>query len=80
MRIYEINWTIRQIFLKENKVILGPIKANLTITYREYQPGFAPLTAQLSFWIIPWRIILIIVGVITLLVVLIKFIKRKRIK
>lgn len=77
---YETNWTTRQILSKENKVILGPIKANLTITYRAYQPGFAPLTAQLSFWIIPWRIILIIVAVITLLVVLIKFIKKKRIK
>ncbi len=76
---YETNWSTRQILSKENKIILGPIKANLTITYREYQPGFAPLTAEISFWIIPWRIILIIIAITTLLITLIK-IRKKRVE
>lgn len=75
---YKTEWSTRQILSKDNKVILGPIKANITITYRQFQPGFAPLTAELSLWIIPWKIIAITVASITLLTILIKVIKAKK--
>jgi len=42
--------------------------AKLIVTYRSYQPGFAVLEAETTFWIIPWKIIIAILLVIILLI------------
>ncbi|OGC36654.1 hypothetical protein A3K02_00620 [candidate division WS6 bacterium RIFOXYD1_FULL_33_8] len=60
---YIDNWT-QSGYLSPNKAIaLGPLKAKLLVTYRSIQPGFAVLTEDVTFWIIPWKIIVAILVV-----------------
>jgi len=74
---YTTQWTDK--LITENKQLaVGPIKAELIVTYRELQPGFAPLLAQTSFYIIPWKYILLFAITIALIVVLVKVKKRKK--
>lgn len=75
---YEDRW-IWDSLLGENKRIIafGPITANLIVTYRTYQPGFAPLTAQAKFWIIPWKLILAILATIIAIIVINRLRKKK---
>jgi len=75
---YETIWNLGTFLTKDNAIVLGPIKANLILTYRTFQPGFAPLTSEITFWIIPWKIILIIVTVIISIIVIVKVSKKKR--
>ncbi|HOV34912.1 MAG TPA: hypothetical protein PLS56_02885 [Candidatus Dojkabacteria bacterium] len=74
---YTTQWTDK--LITENKQLaIGPIKAELIVTYRELQPGFAPLIAQTSFYIIPWKWILLFAIIIVLIVVLVRVIKHKK--
>ncbi|HOV29483.1 MAG TPA: hypothetical protein PLD77_00120 [Candidatus Dojkabacteria bacterium] len=74
---YTTQWTDK--LITENKQLaIGPIKAELIVTYRELQPGFAPLIAQTSFYIIPWKWILLFAIVIVLIVVLVRVKKHKK--
>jgi len=75
---YETLWNLGTFLTKDKAIVLGPIKANLILTYRTFQPGFAPLTSEITFWIIPWRIILIALVVIIAIIVIIKVVRRKR--
>lgn len=75
---YETLWNLGTFLTKDKALALGPIKANLILTYRTFQPGFAPLTAELTFWIIPWRIILIILAVIISIIVIVKIAKKNK--
>lgn len=52
---YMDNWSIPGYLTADKKIAIGPLKANLLITYRSYQPGFATLSSQATFWIIPWK-------------------------
>ena len=73
--IYEDEWYNKALLSEGNKVMFGPMKANLVSTYRTISPGFAPLTAETTFWIIPWKIIL---GTATAIVLLILILRKKK--
>lgn len=75
---YETTWNLGSFLTKDHAIVLGPIKANLVITYRSFQPGFAPLTATTTFWIIPWKYILILLILIISLAVIIKVSKKRK--
>lgn len=75
---YETLWDYGSFLSKDSKLILGPIKADLILMYRNFQPGFAPLTATASFWIIPWKYILLLLLVIITTVVVLKMRKKKK--
>lgn len=75
---YETLWNLGSFLTKDKAIVLGPIKANLILTYRTFQPGFAPLTAEVTFWIIPWKIILIALVVIVAIIVVVKVVRKKR--
>jgi len=75
---YETLWNLGTFLTKDKAIVLGPIKANLILTYRTFQPGFAPLTSEVTFWIIPWKIIAIAVVALVAIIVVIKMIKKKR--
>jgi hypothetical protein len=75
---YETVWNYGSFLSKENKLILGPIKADLIVMYRNFQPGFAPLTATTSFWIIPWKYILLLLLIVITTVVVLKMRKKKK--
>ena len=65
---YEDSWD-QTSYISPNKALaIGPMTAKLIVTYRSYQPGFAVLNAQTTFWIIPWKIIAIILLVIILII------------
>ncbi len=75
---YTTSWNLGSFLTKDNILALGPIKAKLIVTYRTFQPGFAPLTSEISFWIIPWKYILILLVAITALIVVLVTRKKKR--
>ena len=75
---YETVWNLGSFLTKENSIVLGPIKAKLIVTYRSFQPGFAPLTSEISFWILPWKLILIALIAIIAVIVIIKVVKKKK--
>lgn len=63
---YETVWNYGSFLTENNRLILGPIDAKFVATYRNFQPGFAPLIAETSFWIIPWKyIVLAILLIVT---------------
>jgi hypothetical protein len=67
---YIDNWS-QQGYLSNNRVLaVGPMKARMIVTYRNFQPGFATLTEETTFWVIPWKIIIgIFVGLLTVIIV-----------
>jgi len=67
---YSIDWNYGSFITKDKKLVIGPIKASLIVTYRNFQPGFSPLVAETSFWIIPWKYILLIILTIFTVVIL----------
>ena len=75
---YETSWNFGEFLTKDKQLVLGPIDAKLVATYRTFQPGFAPLTAETSFWVIPWRYIVAILLIITFIVIIIKTAKKKK--
>ncbi len=75
---YVTEWNFES-FLTENKgIVLGPIKANLIVTYRNFQPGFSPLVSEISFWILPWKYIVLAILIIITIVILLKLRKSKK--
>ena len=75
---YETIWNLGTFLTKDKAIVLGPIKAKLIVTYRSFQPGFAPLTSEISFWILPWKVILIALVAIISVIVIIKVVKKKK--
>jgi hypothetical protein len=75
---YETEWDYGSFLNADNKLILGPINANLLVMYRSFQPGFAPLSASTSFWILPWKYIVLLLLVIITTVVILKLRKKKK--
>ena len=73
--IYEDEWYNKAFLSDEHEIMFGPMTANLVSTYRTISPGFAPLTAEATFWIIPWKLL---IGLITAIVLLILILKRKK--
>lgn len=67
---YEDYWD-QSSYLSPNKAIaLGPMKAKLLVTYRTFQPGFAVLNGETTFWIIPWKIIIAILLTLLLAIII----------
>ena len=61
---YTDNWS-QSGYLSPSKVLtVGPMKAKLLVTYRSFQPGFAVLSSEATFWIIPWKIIIAILVIL----------------
>lgn len=73
---YEDNWTQSGYLTPSKAIALGPMKAKLMVTYRSFQPGFAVLASETTFWIIPWKIIIAILTVL-LLAIIIRISKKK---
>lgn len=73
---YEDIWLQSSYLSPNNAIALGPLKAKLLVTYRSFQPGFAVLNAETTFWIIPWKII-IAITVTILLAIIVKAIRKK---
>ena len=73
--IYEDEWYNKELLSSEKKIMFGPMTANLVSTYRSISPGFAPLIAETTFWIIPWKILL---GPLLAIVLLILILKKKK--
>ncbi len=75
---YEDYWDQSSYLSPNNAIAIGPMKATLLVTYRSFQPGFAVLSAQTSFWIIPWKLLIAILIVIILAIILSTNKKRAR--
>lgn len=75
---YTDNWSQQGYLTPEKKIAIGPMKAKLIVTYRSFQPGFATLTSEASFWIIPWKIIIGIL--LALLTGIIIYVSKKKIQ
>ena len=75
---YESIWDFGSFLTNDRKIILGPIDARLIVTYRNFQPGFAPLVAETSFWIIPWKYIVLAILIILTTMILSKMRKKKK--
>lgn len=73
--IYEDEWYNKALLSEDNELMVGPMKANLVATYRSISPGFAPLMAETTFWIVPWKILL---GILLAIVLLILLLKKKK--
>jgi hypothetical protein len=73
--IYEDEWYNKALLSEENEIMFGPMTASLVSTYRTISPGFAPLTAEVTFWIIPWKII---IGILVAIVLLVLILRKKK--
>lgn len=75
--IYESTWDLDR-YISNKQLAIGPITAETLILYRRNNPGFAVLSASTTFWIIPWKLlILILLAIIITYVVLTLRKKRK---
>lgn len=75
---YESTWDYGKFLTNDKQLVLGKITANLIVTYRSFQPGFHPLNAETTFWVIPWRYILIALIIIILTIIIIHRLKKKK--
>ncbi len=65
---YISQWGSNYLLTDEGKLAVGPITAELTINYKSDTPGYYPMTAETTFWIIQWKLALAILGAIIVLV------------
>jgi hypothetical protein len=75
--IYDSNWRLEK-YINDGKIALGPITAETIILYRRNNPGFSVLEATTSFWIIPWKLIILILTVIIVIYVIAKLSKKRK--
>lgn len=75
---YETLWNLGSFLNSENKIVFGPLDAKLIVTYRNFQPGFAQLSAETSFWILPWKHIVIAVLILLTIIILVKTKQKKQ--
>ena len=73
--IYEDEWYNKELLSEENEIMFGPMTANLVSTYRTISPGFAPLIAETTFWIVPWKLL---AGLAIIIILLILILRKKR--
>lgn len=74
---YESNWDLGE-YIEDGKFAIGPITAETIILYRRNNPGFSVLSATTSFWIIPWKLIILTLTVIIVTYVVLKLTKKKK--
>ena len=75
---YITEWKSNYLLTDEGKLAFGPITAELTINYKTDSPGYSPVTAETSFWILQWKLGLAILGAIIILVWIIRTVKKSR--
>jgi hypothetical protein len=74
---YDSNWELDK-YLNDGKIAIGPIDSSTIILYRRNNPGFAVLEATTTFWIIPWKLIILLLTVIIVIYVLFKVKDKKK--
>jgi hypothetical protein len=75
---YVTEWESNYLFTDTGKLAVGPIKAELTLTYKSESPGYSPLTAETTFWILQWKAGLAILGTIIMIVWIVKTVRKPR--
>ena len=75
---YIDNWSQSGYLSPSKRLTIGPMRARILATYRSLHPGFATLSAETTFWIIPWK--LIIAFCVVLLTGIIIYISKKKIQ
>lgn len=68
---YVDNLSFTSYLSPSKKIMIGPMKATLLITYRSFQPGFATLGSEVAFWIVPWKLLIAILSVIIVVVTIV---------
>lgn len=61
---YVDNWSMSGLLSPDKKLMVGPMKAQLIVTYRSFQPGFATLNGQADFWIVPWKLLITVLSAV----------------
>jgi hypothetical protein len=64
---YQENWSPDGNLIINGKLAIGPIRAKLIVPYASVDPGITALRAETSFWIIPWKLLLILIAIIVLI-------------
>ncbi len=75
---YITEWESNYLLTEEGYLAVGPITAELTLNYKSESPGFSPVTAETTFWILQWRLGLAILGAIVVIVWTIKSVKKSK--
>lgn len=76
---YIDTWELeREVITEDGKIAVGPLKASLLATYKTVNPGFSTLQAETSFWIIPWKLLLILLGAIVGVIMFFVVISKRR--
>jgi hypothetical protein len=78
MGIYTSDWDYGKFLTNEKELVIGKIAAKIIITYRSFQPGFHSLTSETTFWVIPWRYILIALIIIILTMIIVRRLTKKK--
>ncbi|NLZ24394.1 hypothetical protein GX888_01420 [Candidatus Dojkabacteria bacterium] len=73
---FEDTWQHSGYLSLDKAIILGPMTATALITYKTPHPGFSVLSEETTFWVIPWKIIFVIIMAI-LLIIMFRIIKKK---
>jgi hypothetical protein len=74
---YESNWDLEK-YINNKQIALGPITASTQIYYRHNNPGFSVLDATTTFWIIPWKLIIVILLAIIVIYVTLTVRKKRK--
>ncbi len=73
--IFENTWAtgsniLEKVISKDKKVLIGKMKAKLVLLYRSENPGYDYKTVEVSFWVLPWKFLLVVILVVLGLVLL----------
>jgi len=73
---YDTRWETDSQFLDlfiNNKISFGKMHAKLLLSYSAQNPAFNILTNKTSFWIIPWKaLVILLVTIVTIIVLIIR--------
>ncbi|MCD4756280.1 hypothetical protein K8R20_01540 [bacterium] len=75
--IYESDLDLEK-YINNGQIVLGPITAKAIILYKHTDPGYSILSATTTFWIIPWKLIIVILLVIMIPYVTLRTKKKKQ--
>ena len=76
--LYEDVWDLQKYITEENRIVVGPITATAIVLFRRTNPGFSILEASTTFWIIPWKLIIVVLVAIIVIYVSIRISKRSK--
>ncbi len=75
---YVTEWESNYLLTDDGKLALGPITAELTLNYKSESPGYSPITAETTFWILQWKAGLALLGIIIIAVWGIRTVKKSK--